>query len=396
MKITFVLPGIGFSGGIRTIFECSNRLIDRGHQVSIVYPLVLKKNKSSYGMKGRIFTLLSVFKRLLSGNQVRWFSLKANVIRIPYLWNINIIEKNIPEADIVVATAAETAYFVNSLGGKCGKKMYFVQHYELWEIWNNLDCWNKLEQQKMDSTDMPKIIPEGIRSREYKDRVDTTYSMPFKVFSTSSWLNKLISKNFDMEIVGSVDIGNNNKYFCPDNAAQKNGNLILMPFRGEVWRGDNDGIRAFELVKEKYPEIHFVLYGTLSNRTKAPSWAKYYSDISDEKLRELYRRADIFVLPSWVEGWCSPPMEAMSCGTACVCTNVGAIPDYAIDQETALIVPPRDPLAIANACMELLRDGKKRNRIATAGFEHIKPYTWERTAVQMEKIFEKVLDKSAI
>jgi len=40
MKITFVLPDVGISGGARVVFEYANRLTERGHNVHIVYPII--------------------------------------------------------------------------------------------------------------------------------------------------------------------------------------------------------------------------------------------------------------------------------------------------------------------------------------------------------------------
>ncbi len=390
MKITFVLPGIGFGGGKRTVFECANRLIDRGHQVKIIFPLCLVRFKKRYALMdwleiGAIFVL-----RLLLGKRVRWFSLKAELVRIPCF--LPIFASWLPNADVVVATAAETAEFVNRLPREKGEKFYFVQHYEAWNLWNNADLWEAIIKQKgpiKEKSMQVAVIELADGSLAgYRERINRTYRLPMRIFTTSTWLKALLENVLEVKVHGRVDIGNDFAFFGGGRGSIKTGNTVLMPFRGAAWRGDGDGVVALEQVRREIPGVKVIFFGSRLHRKSAPYWVDYRADITDRELVELYSRADLFVLPSWVEGWCSPPMEAMSCGTACVCTDVGAVSDYAVNGQTALIVPPRDPEALAAACLRLLRDDQKRSEIAMAGQQQIKKYNWDRTVEQMEMIFE--------
>jgi glycosyltransferase involved in cell wall biosynthesis len=391
MKITFVLPGIGFGGGKRAIFECANRLIDRGHRVKIVYPLCLVRFKKNYSLMdwleiGAIFLL-----RFFLGKRVRWFSLKAELVRIPCFSPI--FASWLPEADVVVATAAETAEFVSRLHGKNGKKFYFVQHYEAWELWNNDDCWKWIINQpgSMKENSMEIVTKELADPllRKYRERINQTYHLPMKIFTTSTWLKELLETKMGVKVIGRVDIGNDYEFFAAGSGEERDGRTILMLFRGADWKGDDDGLRALEIVKREKSDVRVILLGRNIYRHSAPDWVEYHADISDEQLRKLYSGASVFILPSWVEGWSSPPMEAMSCGTACVCTDVGAVSDYAVPGETVFLVPPHNPVALAESCLALLLDPQKRHNIGQAAQKYIKKYTWDRTVEQMEMIFER-------
>lgn len=81
-------------------------------------------------------------------------------------------------------------------------------------------------------------------------------------------------------------------------------------------------------------------------------------------------------------------MEAMSCGTPCVCTDVGAISDFSVPGENIMLVPAHQPEALAERCLELLLDPQKRNRMGQAGQKYIKKFTWDRTVDQLEEIFK--------
>lgn len=83
MRITFVLPGIGFSGGNRTVFECANRLVGRGHEVNIVYPLSLVRLKQRYGWRDRLEMMAIPIRRFLLGSRVKWFDLKGSIDQNP-------------------------------------------------------------------------------------------------------------------------------------------------------------------------------------------------------------------------------------------------------------------------------------------------------------------------
>ena len=73
---------------------------------------------------------------------------------------------------------------------------------------------------------------------------------------------------------------------------------------------------------------------------------------------------DIFVLPSLKEGLPYSIMEAMAAGLPVVATNVGGIPDLIIDGKSGLIVPPKDPAAIAKAILPLLQDPRERQSLS--------------------------------
>ena len=392
MKISFVLPETGITGGTRAVFECANRLKAKGHIVNIVYPLIPQKILP----KSRIRAVASQIKyfitQLIKGNKVDWFEVNAPLIRIPYFSRI--FEWLTPDADIVIATAWQTAFFVNKLSKSKGKKMYFVQHYEVWDMWDSEECWEKAGNIEKDKNKvalaMAEVVPSDPHILKLKRLVDSTYVMPLLKITTSSFLEDLLFRQFKQKSFGKVPIGVNLQEFYPQ---KENGhkNVILMPFRGIGWKGGMDGLKAVEIVRSMFSDVKIIMFGPERFRKYMPDWVKYLGTIYGSRLRKAYSNANIFISPTWVEGWGCPQMEAMACGSAVVTTNVGAVNDYAINGETAVIVPPRDHIRLAEACIDLLRDDEKRNRIARAGQEYIKQFTWERTVDQLEKILEQAI-----
>ncbi len=81
----------------------------------------------------------------------------------------------------------------------------------------------------------------------------------------------------------------------------------------------------------------------------------------------LLEAADVFVLPSWVEGLPLGVLDAMARGKPVVASAVGGTPELVADGKTGLLVPPRDVAALARALDELLRDPERAQRLGEAG-----------------------------
>lgn len=90
-----------------------------------------------------------------------------------------------------------------------------------------------------------------------------------------------------------------------------------------------------------------------------------------EDVLSLAKTADLFVMSSNTEGLGSTVLDAMAMGLAVVGTRTGGIPEAVVDGETGLLVPPRDPAALAGAIVRLLQDEPLRRRIGAAGQKRV-------------------------
>ena len=81
----------------------------------------------------------------------------------------------------------------------------------------------------------------------------------------------------------------------------------------------------------------------------------------------LLKAFDLFVMSSVTEGLGTSVLDAMACGRAVVATRAGGIPESVVDGETGLLVPTRDPDALASAVVRLLRDANLRRALGRAG-----------------------------
>lgn len=111
--------------------------------------------------------------------------------------------------------------------------------------------------------------------------------------------------------------------------------------------------------------------------------------VGDQTLPGLMAAADIFCYPSLYEGFGLPPLEAMATGTACVVGRYTAAEEVLGD--SAVLVDPNDTDALAGALARLGGDGRLRGRLALEGRARAALYTWEATAQQTKKVYERVL-----
>ena len=86
----------------------------------------------------------------------------------------------------------------------------------------------------------------------------------------------------------------------------------------------------------------------------------------------LHKAFDVFVMSSVTEGLGTSLLDAMACGKPVVASNVGGIPEVVADGETGILVPARDPAAIAEALRTLLADSSLRERMGAAGLVRVR------------------------
>lgn len=104
--------------------------------------------------------------------------------------------------------------------------------------------------------------------------------------------------------------------------------------------------------------------------------------LSESALGHEYRRATIFVLPSWSEGFPTVLAEAMDAGLPIITTRIRGAADHLVAGENALFVEPRDVNGLASALITLLEDRDLRARMASANRERIRIFEPELVAAE--------------
>lgn len=135
-------------------------------------------------------------------------------------------------------------------------------------------------------------------------------------------------------------------------------------------------LRAFAIVRRKMPAARLRMFG--SPPSGRDSYLKRCQALAAElgidkaavfegrveNIRDAYDAGSIVALSSVSEGFPYSLIEAMTCGRACVATDVGGVTEAVGD--TGLVVPPRSPERMAEACLTLLQDDEMRHRLGAA------------------------------
>lgn len=107
-----------------------------------------------------------------------------------------------------------------------------------------------------------------------------------------------------------------------------------------------------------------------------------------EDAAALLKGLDVYVQSSWGEGMGSVLIEAAACGVPRAATTAGGIPEVVADGETGLLVPPRDPEALAGAIVRLIDDRALAARLAGCALSRLGRYGLKRMAADMERIYD--------
>ncbi|HMQ68561.1 MAG TPA: glycosyltransferase family 4 protein [Ignavibacteria bacterium] len=350
MKINFILPFAGNKpiGGFKIVYEYANRLAQRGHFINLIHPSYTYKESTFNNAK----YLIRYYQRKIdkSYNPGSWFKLDP---RVNSLWIRKIDNENIPDADIIIATAWRTAACSENLDQSKGKKFYFIQHYETWN--------------------------------GKTDEVNKTWKMPFKKIVIAEWLKNIADSMGENSfyVPNAFEFSEFGMDTKPEDRKDKR---VMMLYNELEFKGSIYGLTAFNKLKKLFPDLEVVLFGVPKRPDDLQDWIEYHQTPDRKLLRELYNGSSVFISPSLAEGFPLPPAEAMMCGSALACTDIGGHREYAIDNNTALLFEPKNSDAIIRILEKLLTDRDLRIRLAYAGNEYISQFNWERSVNDFEKI----------
>ncbi len=113
---------------------------------------------------------------------------------------------------------------------------------------------------------------------------------------------------------------------------------------------------------------------------------------SNENLPSYYADADVVAIPSLKEATSIAGLEAMAAACAIVATNVGGLPEILQDNVTGLLVPPRDPKALAATIRRLIEAPNLRRKLGKAARARVeREFTWEHAARETERAYERAI-----
>jgi glycosyltransferase involved in cell wall biosynthesis len=160
--------------------------------------------------------------------------------------------------------------------------------------------------------------------------------------------------------------------------------------------------QAFEDLLREHPSLphHLVVTGKKTwyggrvhqaARDSAVSNRIHFTDfVDDDDLVQLYGGCDLFVFPSFYEGFGLPILEAMACGRAVACSETSAMPEVA--DSACLLFDPYTRGQMVRAMRDLLIDGELRARMERLGLQRAAQFSWEKAAERTLRVYRGVME----
>jgi len=114
----------------------------------------------------------------------------------------------------------------------------------------------------------------------------------------------------------------------------------------------------------------------------------YFIEPANEDLPFIYQKAQLFIYPSFFEGFGIPIIEALFSGTPVITSNCSSLPEAA--GPGAILVDPKDPQQIADSIQQILQDPELRNELISKGYKYAQRFRGEALSKQLVSIYEQI------
>jgi glycosyltransferase involved in cell wall biosynthesis len=354
MRISFILSSLRLSGGVRAVIEISNRLFQRGHQVSLVVP--------GGTIDPDVAAMVAVGIEIKE-SRIR-FSPGINGLKLLGLsWSL---ANAVSPSDVVISTHTPTTapVFLATRLLKRGQP-----------IWYFLDYPEMFAQRPIETWLMRHAL-----------------SWHRGALAISEFCRQVLVQPNSHKVVINVSIGLSNP-----EAFQRPKSKVE---REQLWHGEKpvlflgddrprkglaEFLQAAERVCQQEPQAVFWIVSKKNLTIPDSIPYRLITRPTDYELAELYRTCAAFVSASWVEGFGLPPLEAMACGAPVVMTDSGGSREFAQPMENCILVPIRDPKALAEGILTVFHNAALEERFRRNGPLTAARFNWNTTVDQFEQ-----------
>lgn len=160
-------------------------------------------------------------------------------------------------------------------------------------------------------------------------------------------------------------------------------------------------VRALGLLRAHHPQARLTIAGTgpeeatlrrLVASLGLGDAVRLVGRLDRDAVATLYREADVALNPSTVDNMPNSVLEALASGVPVVSTDVGGVRYIVQDGTTALLVPARDPDAMARAAQRLLENPGLATALARTGMNEAQSYTWQRVSGTLAAVYRQALN----
>ncbi|MEM9414644.1 MAG: glycosyltransferase family 4 protein [Planctomycetota bacterium] len=352
MRITFVMPPVGMSGGIRVIAEYAQRLRDRGHCVTVVAQGAKQKR-----MRDRVRGAVTGKGWRIPARRPSHFDGRDEGLKV-LSSHRPVRASDVPDADVVVATWWETARWVDAMPASKGAKAYLLQH---------------------DESGLPN---------QPADEVRATWSLPLHRIAVSQWIADRVTDAAGGAVAvvpNSVDL---DLFQAPPRGKQPVTTVGLM-LVGQPWKGADVAAKAIAIARQRLGALRVVAFGPHDIRDRIgvgeEADVTFVQSPTQQELPKLYARCDAWLFASRFEGFGLPLLESMACRTPVIGVPAGAAPEL-IAPGGGVLVRPEHPESMADAIVQIAESEASQWRaMSDAAYATAAAYNWGDAAKRLEQ-----------
>jgi glycosyltransferase involved in cell wall biosynthesis len=340
-------------GGTRVLVIYAQKLMRMGHTVLFVSPAPEKpspKEKVKSWLMGK-----------RSGSEATSY-LDGSGINHKVLDRFRpVVDGDLPDSDVVIATWWETAEWVSALSPEKGSKVYFIQHHEVF----------------------PYLPVERSRA---------TYRLPLHKIVVAEWLRLIMSSKYGDNQVDLVPNSVDHSQFFADARGKQSTPTVGFLYSTAPFKGVDLTLDAIRRVRQRVPNLRTVSFGSESEQStlKLPPGANFHRRPPQEKIRDLYSQCDVWITASRSEGFNLPAMEAMACRTPVVSTRTGW-PEEAIKTgHNGVLINVEDTEALTQGIEWVLsRPDEDWRKLSSNAYDTVKSSSWDASASLLEMALKR-------
>lgn len=306
-------------------------------------------------------------------------------------------EDDIPDCDFYVGTAFTDVKWL--YGGGKGKVIHLCQGYEPIDYLSRIKGETLTERYSRRGLFSP--IRKHINRLKFKRRVkkiESVYALPTVKAAVSRHLVALIEKKYGQKCF-LIQNGIDPNVFYPDQNRVwgENGRIRILSIGSFDIGSKNipDTLKSIKMLKEKGVCIEFTRVSPHppSEREEVGKVVdRYYMNLKEREMAELYRNADIFISSSLeAEGFGLPAMEALACGVPSILTEISSYLNFDEKKDFAYFVPTHRPDKIAKGVLTFIEDGEFRTKCIQKAIGVAKGFTLERTREDLTNFFKGLM-----
>lgn len=331
IRLIYVLQTLGYSGGIKIVFEHANRLPKDKFDIEI---WGLDTHDCPWALNDDV--KLRTFK---------------NYERLAAA-----LEK---QEAIKVATWWETAFPVWLSSIRNGIPVYFIQEIETWFYPND-------------------VVAQSV--------VVSCYRKEFKNMTTSQYnLQEIREMGLN---AAAIPCGYETDIYKPLKNIKRDDNTLLAVGRKFFQKNFEFTLKGWQSMGDKRPKLE--LFGAEPELARLDERITYHTRPSNDGVNELYNKATVFIQTSRHEGFCLPLLEAMATGAPVICTDAHGNRDFCIDGKNCVMIEHDDVPGLQKALTTLFENPDLRKKLSREARKTASAYEWDKVIKKVEAFYEKV------